>query len=324
MPEEIQVPDGLTLNSEEADQLNRLLDADEAADAASAKGSDSDDSEPGLNDSADQPPQQTKDDEGSTSTAEKQTGTQDTAKAEKSEDQSQKEDKTKSRYEKERERQDRSWQKINEEKDTLKKERDAIAAEKARVQAEQAEWEARRRQQEAAQPSFTAEDYERAAEKWENDGKYDLADQARAEAARLKQNPSQEALVRQRRAQEDFTRAQATAWSRAKAEIPEIMDKSSPVNAKLVAFLNAHPQVLQYTDGPYLAAVAVRDSIAASRVPELLKQVETMQGRIKELEQSTSFPGSGVPLMQRGEVDFASMSTAEQEKALEAELASLQ
>lgn len=316
MPEELTANEGLTLNSEEAERLNALLDADEAADAAQGKQATPNEPEPGLEDKAAQPPPKPEDANEAGKPADKP-GTQDAAKPEDKKPETEPQP-PKSRFQKEQDRQAKTWQKINEEKETLKKEREQIEAEKARWQAEQAE---QKRQQ---QPTFTAEDYEKAAERWESEGKYDLAEQARAAAEEMKKQPSAEAQARQRQAHDAFLRAQGAAWAKAKAEVPEIMDKSSPANAKLVEFLNQHPQVMRDTEGPYLATLFVRDSIAASRVPELLKQVEQLQGKVKELEALTSFPGGGVAQTPRGEPDFASLSTSDMEKAIEEDLALLQ
>jgi len=105
----------------------------------------------------------------------------------------------------------------------------------------------------------------------------------------------------------------------------------------LRALIQSRPDLLGDDAGPYRVAVlAGRKLVAqlegetaklrgeAAKVPELLKQVEALTAQNRELEQRVSIPGGGGSLnrgMGSERRNFASMTTAEQEDALNRELA---
>jgi len=246
-----------------------------------------------------------------------------------------------SKFAKNQQRIAKTWQQINEEKL-------AVEAEKAKLAGERAEWEAQRaaatrttrnpepgtRNGSAGAGGFTAEQYARAAEQFEAQGKFDLADAAREQAEKLRTAaPLTPALSPRRGEGGEFAARQKESWEKAKTEFPEILDTRSPVNKGLMEFIKAHPQVLQYDQGPYIAADYVRAKMAAARVeglskeaaqvPELKKQVESLTAKINELEKLTSLPDGGGPTSRSGESakGFAEKTSAQMEAELERELA---
>lgn len=236
-----------------------------------------------------------------------------------------------SRYEKAKEREKRSWAKINEQKL-------AIEAEKAKLDSErkalaQAQPKAKPAEQTQTQAGYSAEQYEAGAEQFEARGEFDLADAARERAAALRL--SAQAGAAPTGAQQPAA-PQAEAWTKAKADFPEIIDPQSPAREQLIAFIKQHPAVLDYPQGPYLAASLVVSQLhaarvpdlskEAARVPELLKHVESLTAKVKELEGFMALPSSGSPTSRgdiAGEKPWSERSTREMEAALEREFASL-
>ncbi len=94
----------------------------------------------------------------------------------------------KSRFAKAQERLGKTWEEVNAEKAALKAERDALKAERDRIEADRAEFDGKRQEAEA---EFSPDQYEAAARKFDNEGKFDLAELAREKAATLRQNPPQ-------------------------------------------------------------------------------------------------------------------------------------
>lgn len=241
-----------------------------------------------------------------------------------------------SQYQKTKERAARTWKQINEAK--LKLEAGwakLAAAERAALNARLATPPAPVATSQPAQPpEYTADHYEAAAEQFEDRGDFELADAAREEAKKLR--AAQPATHTRQASGVGQAQPQvgAAAWAKAKADFPQIVDPQNPANAQLLQFIREHPQVLDYPQGPYLAAQLVVSTLAAgkvpelqkeaARVPELTKQVETLTAKVKELQALTSLPSSGSPTTAgdaRGETPWAQRSTREMEAELDREFA---
>lgn len=214
-----------------------------------------------------------------------------------------------SRYAKEMARQERSWKAINERKSAL----DQREAELAKREAEMVR---RAAQSEGERPRYTAEQYERAAAKFEADGKYDLAEAAREKAKELKANPQADAQARQGQASARQQQALDASWAKVKADMPEALDKSHPFNAALRDFIAREPDVLGHPNGPYLAAQFVRAQLAAAQAEGWRKEVETLRAKVKELEAQTTVPGGGLNRTPRIK-EFHEMSSEEQAAELQ-------
>lgn len=217
--------------------------------------------------------------------------------------------KPKSKWQKEQERLARNRREFEDEK---KREREAIKAEKEKLAREQQEWQAKASSQKA-DPSSKADNWEAVAKVWENEGRFEDADMARAEAKRLREA---EAANPEAARQAELETRQQASWQKAKQDIPEMFDPANPMNAAVKEFLSQNPQVLEHPNGPYLAAQHVRVKLAASRVPELEKQlqahraeVEKLQAKIKEQEALLTVSGGGptaqLPLQARSDDDLS-------------------
>lgn len=252
-------------------------------------------------------------------------------------------DEGKSAYQREVARRDRSWQALNREKEEFKQRQQELELREQTIQAR--EQAVRQGQGQAEQP----EKYENAAkgfesralqrearaEELEAAGKYLEADEARQAAAGDRDNARRAvAYAKELRARDPV----ADSWTRLKADLPEALNVGSVLNQELRTLIRTRPELLGDEAGPYRAAVlAGRKLVAgleaengklkeqAGQVPALQQQLQTLQARVKELESMTSLPGDGGRALNRGQNGgrkaFHELSTAEQEQALERELA---
>lgn len=259
------------------------------------------------------------------------------------------------RYQKARERAARAWKEINEGKAQLELERTKLEAERAeltRVRAESAQARNARAEAQRARTAqdtelfkYTAEQYEDAAIEFEANGEKEMAERAWSAAEKVRAGKdAQQATQQNANGQptaaaaapsqpDQFQAQQRESWQKARTDFPDIMAKDSPANKALREFIGAHPRVLDYPHGPYLAAELVMAKQKASRlpqveqeaarVPELQKQVETLTAKVKELQALTSLPSSHSPVSSgsaKGETPWADKSLSEMERDLDRDL----
>jgi hypothetical protein len=242
----------------------------------------------------------------------------------------------KSSYRKEIERRERSWQELNKQKEAAKAREDELELrEKTLVARERA---LATRGQAAKLNGYTAEDYDAAAPKFEAQaavfeqaGNFDEADKQRALAEKARE------AAAQLRARNPAGDAVTQSWQKLKSDLPEALNAASPLNRELRALIQTRPDLLGDEAGPYRVAVlAGRKLVAqlegeknklaaeAQQVPGLKQQVEALTAKVRELEQLTSLPGGGGNLNRgggSGGKSFSTMTLAEQEAAIERELA---
>lgn len=229
------------------------------------------------------------------------------------------EGKPKSKFVKETERRDKSWKALNAEKETHTKEREAFKAEQAKFATERQEWETKIATQ--SEPTHTPEQFEQAAKWYEQQGKLEAAEDCRAEAKRLRENPPK--VQTPRVAQEQLTNAQRESWKAAKQEIPEMFDPKHPLNAQMKAWLEEHGgshPVMKLPEGPRLVAHQLKlkadyeaEKSVSSRVPVLETEVAKLKARNEELERLVNISGGGLPPNPAKPKRFEEMTEAEAE-----------
>lgn len=230
----------------------------------------------------------------------------------------------KSRYAKSQERLNKTWESVNAEKAAVTAEKARIETERAELARQKAEFDMIRKQ--AEQPQHPPEAYTEAAT-----NKKQLADHQRAEATRLedagkfgeaealrKQATKNEAIAEdlaehaeklrknpppaftERAAQ--FEQSRKTWTLEAVKAFPELAKDGSPFQQQVAAHLNAlaksdpqlmaNPSVIYHVSRLTAAELKAQQFQAdAARVPELMKQNESLTAKVKELEALTT-PGT--------------------------------
>lgn len=226
-----------------------------------------------------------------------------------------------SRYAKSVERQNRSWKELNDQKAALAKEREELQSQRTAFEQQRAQ--ATQQQQEA---EYTPEQYDAAAEKWEKEGKFDLADLARAKAKELRSQPPAQARAANQpdpRAQEQTQQAQLEAqrkewWAKAAIDFPAVAKQGSPEQAAMQQFLQSEPGALQSPKAMYYAARMVAAEAAAGRVPAMEAELGALRAKVKELEALTAPTTPGVPHgTAQGDIPFSQKSEQQQLAELE-------
>lgn len=226
--------------------------------------------------------------------------------------------KTGSRYEQARSRLEGGWKELNTGKATLQTERDAWKkqqeAERLALETERAEFEQQRSQ---AESQFTPEAFDKAAARFEREGKLDLADAARERAAELRKNPPQKPA--------DRLAAQRKDWAlKAGQEFPELAKQNSPFQVRVAQLLKAEPDLERHPKGLYLAArianlegKANEAAAVQAKFDAQTKALSEAQAQIKELQELVA-PGDGTNNnhLPRGK-SFEQMSDSEQFAELE-------
>lgn len=219
-----------------------------------------------------------------------------------------------SKFAKEQERREKSWAKLNAEKEAFKKEQEALQRERDQIRSRQAEIE--KKSTEEAKPRYTAEQYDTAAEKFDEEGKYELADLARQEAKRLRDTGENDRVKKSQMATQ-FKTQLMNSWTKAKSDFPTILTEGTEENKALVEFLKAEPDALKHPNGPYLAASYVTFRLKAAKAEAMSKELDSLKSKIKEYEQRLQIPGSGNPASIPGEKSFEEMTASEQERELQ-------
>lgn len=183
----------------------------------------------------------------------------------------------KSRYAKARERQDKSWEAINAEKAAMK-------AEREKLEGERKEFDGKRK---ASEEQFSPEQYDKASEQFEADGKFDLAELAKKKAAELRKNPpakvADEAKARTEAARKEWT-------LKAGVDFPDLSKDKSALNLRVQEMFREEPDLQAHPKGIYLAARLASLESAAAGVPKLEKELVQLRAKVTEYERLTA-PG---------------------------------
>lgn len=227
-------------------------------------------------------------------------------------DQQQQTTKEPSKFTREQGRQKSAWEQINATKEELKAERARLEEERKAIVAQR---------EEASREKFKPEDYEQAAAKFEEQGKFDLAEAARERAKKLRENPPKEppkgGTPNEDQAKQ-FEQQKKEWLSKASIDYPSVAKEGTPENAALKEFIKAEPMVLQSPRALYYGARMVQAETAAARVPGMEKELGELRAKVKELEALTApnppaVPGRGGA----GEQPFNQKSEKEQFADLE-------
>ncbi len=239
-----------------------------------------------------------------------------------SEQQQQQSDK-RSPYVKNAERQDRSWKALNAEKESWTKQRDT---EQAQLKLEREQFEAQQRsvpREVRDEHGITAQGYREGSQSWkakadqlvrqalaaERAGDLDRADQLNAEAERtatLAKSAAQRAELLERQNPSDI-------WNKLRTDAPYAMEPGSPLYGQLRQALRADQTLFSDPVGAYRALVKIgmgevkrletelnTSKVESAKVPQLMKQIESLSAKLKELTTRTSLPGGEAALSRQG------------------------
>lgn len=222
-----------------------------------------------------------------------------------------------SRYDRAVKRQKESWDKLNAEKEAFRAERETWQREKDTRE---------REQREKSAGDYTPEQYDEAARLFDQQGRFEMADAARAQAKRLRENP--EALKTQREAQErkaaEAAEATRKEWTlKAGQEFPDATKAGSPEQARASKILEEEPEMKSHPKGIYLAAKLASLELRSDRLSAVERELQQAKARVKELEGLTA-PGDGGSgaAVQRAK-SWDQMSDSEQFAQLEREASEL-
>ena len=230
----------------------------------------------------------------------------------------------KSEWAKNRDRQDRSWKALNTEKENWAKQRDS---EREQLRIEREQLEAMQKASPARPPTDgqgrSSADYRKAAAEWANEatsleaqasradiaGNFDRADQLTAEATRLKKLASDAESVAKRLEPTRLT----DVWAKLGQDAPMAIDRSNPLNKRLLETLKGDAGLMADPVGPYRAFIRIgaaevkrletelsQSKTEAAKVPQLLKQIETLTAKVQELTQQTSLSDGDEANLSRG------------------------
>jgi len=220
-------------------------------------------------------------------------------------------EKKQSKYAKNQARLNKTWADVNADKEQLKE-----ATAQLQKQAEELEIQ---RQQLAAQSGyrddkgFTAEDYEDAAVRLDNEGDTGLAEDAREKARELKA-ASEQAKIDSFKAERD------KAWEAKRQELmknnPDLTDNSKPITKKAMSLLQQFPSLTSGPDGLELSVQMAKLALESDNSKESAAKFNELQQKYNKLEKKTSVQGGFTAEKLDGARSFEDMSDAEQEKYL--------
>lgn len=226
-----------------------------------------------------------------------------------------------SKYEKNVQRQKSAWEQINQEKADVRGERERLKAEAEKLSTERKAFEDERSRYN--QPKYTPDEYDKAADKFEAEGKFDLADKAREYAKYLRANPPKPLQTdaqkqAEEKAKQDKVAAEQKEWlGKAGIDFPKTVQNGTPEKAAFEALIKAEPGISNDPKGLYYGARLVTAETAAARVPTLEKELGDLRAKVKELEENLAIPTDGsVSGAAKGEIPFEQKSEDEQRAEL--------
>lgn len=216
------------------------------------------------------------------------------------------------------ERYDRTWKQLQEDRDTFRKDRETwerkLAARQEMLDHKEAQLK--------VGTVYTAEDYEKAAKSFEEQGRYEHAEAARKEAARLRLNPPKQPKFLPAELDPEsgeFQRHAQHYLAQVREQYPDISDKSSPLHQRTLDIVAANPIASQVPQGFALAskfaATELRAEKAETQVKELTAEINRLNQRL-ELnrspvnERASSSTPAGPKSLDQEESDLAAMAAA--------------
>jgi len=219
----------------------------------------------------------------------------------------------KSKWAKNEGRKKNSWKEINSQKEELKRQREELESEKSKIVEKQSDLDEGKAYRD--EKGFTAEDYENAAGRLENEGDSDLAQDARDRAAEVKveaEKSQQEHAAK--RVQEDWSKAREDLIR----EIPELAKPEEALTKEANQVLKDYPDLLYVQKGEGLrhAVQIAQWKMGASRAEKSEAENKELTDKLNKLEKKMSVGGGFTSEKVDGDRSFDDLSEKEQESHL--------
>lgn len=189
------------------------------------------------------------------------------------------------RDDKSTERATKTWEEINSEKNRL-------AEERARFEREKQEFEVKATavRDAAKKAEASAEELESYAKEWEQEGRDDLAKEARLRAANIR---AEAKVIEQRSKEAAFKAAQNKVIGELVKENPDLSKEDSELSKNLNKLLQAKPALLSYPDGIRDAVQFLKSQTAVTKVAALEKEVAELKQQLAAKEKLLQPSGGG-------------------------------
>ena len=219
----------------------------------------------------------------------------------------------KSKWAKNESRKSRSWKEINSQKEAIKKEREELEAIKGELQEKQSDIDEGKAHRD--KDGFTAADYERAADRAEEDGDYSDAEAARARAKEL---AGEGKKAEQDREVKKFQDAFEKTRQELMEEVPSLKETDSELTKESNQILKEHPDLLYASEGTGLhyAVKIAQWKIAASNTDKSQAEVKELTDKLNKLEKKMSVGGGFTSEKLDGDKTFDDLSLDDQESYL--------
>lgn len=238
-------------------------------------------------------------DQGEAQTEQKPEPSKETKPAPAEKPEGQKPDSAYTKAQKEEGRRTKTWAEINAEKERQAAERQKLTEERQSFEAERQKFEAERRKPAAEKPKFSAAEYEAAAAEFDRQGKFDLADSARAaakqahEAEAAPEKPATPAApAAAPMNQEQFMGAWRSNLEMLSKAEPALADPQSELGKTTAEMLRTYPLLSTYPTGIRDAVGAAKLTIQARRVPGLEKELAAAKAELERLNSTNSLRAS--------------------------------
>jgi hypothetical protein len=214
-----------------------------------------------------------------------------------------------SKVEKGNVRLDKSWKKHNEEKESF-------ATEKAEFERDREEFkrhQAQNTDEYKDVDGYTAQDYERAAQNWEEEGEYDRAEWARKQVSKVGTEAQQKAQVAQSAV---FQEKWSANFEKAAENNPDLNNRTSELHQNVLKLIEEKPFLASYPDGILDAVEISKMKTQKSEVAGLKESLKKSQEEVEEYKSKLSIGGSP-PAGRPGDTSFDALSEGDQMKRLE-------
>lgn len=216
------------------------------------------------------------------------------------------------KLEKEQARLSESWKRLEEEKAAVRKDADALLQERKRIEDEAINTIARN-------PASSPSELRKFAEEWEQEGRPELAAEARKQADGIEK--AQQILGdRNQRAQRDFAEQRAAAAREVTAQYPEILDTNSEIRRTAEQLAAYDPLVSSFVaanpKSVVLLAHVAKMKMEADSAASLSQEVAKLKSENEQLRKNLSVGESMPSKPSRSRKTFDQMGDKEQEDFL--------